>query len=358
MGSLDTIFRKTGTESVDSQAEFADSRKFAKAIFDSSQGNRFLATRDPATGRFTTTSIKCPERVMQLALKEAQEGHDAYFTPAGFKSSDSRKAENALEAGSMWMDIDVGPQKAKKGTGYETLEDGKAALMGFCEEAQLPRPTAVIHSGTGIQSYWILDEPMPKQEWQECAGKLKKITKHHGFLADPTRTADIASLMRLPGTSNYKYSPEKPVELKCMEKVPICRTAMTAAIEAEFARISTQEPMAVRANATECDPHQLDILKAALRCLDPDMPYFDWFRVAAAIYNETGGHEAGYALFDSWSIRGDKYKSPKDTRKLWKSLRPDCPKPITIGSLCWMVREAGYDWQKDVISVAEWEVRS
>ncbi|MBK6360916.1 MAG: bifunctional DNA primase/polymerase [Comamonadaceae bacterium] len=76
----------------------------------------------------------------------------------------------------------------------------------------------------------------------------------------------------------------------------------------------------------------LRLLQSALNLLDPDMPYPDWFRAAAAIFNNTGGAESGFTLFDDWSREGKKYKGRHETRAIWKSLRLDYSWPVTLGT--------------------------
>ena len=85
-------------------------------------------------------------------------------------------------------------------------------------------------------------------------------------------------------------------------------------------------------------------LQAALNRLDPDLPYGDWFRVAAVVFHETAGGNDGYGLFDRWSATGRKYKGVHDTGKLWKALRPDHPKPLTIATLRFLLTAEGHDW--------------
>lgn len=55
---------------------------------------------------------------------------------------------------------------------------------------------------------------MPVNEWRRQAQRLKQLMRKHGLLADPTRTADIASVLRVPGTTNWKdLSDPKPVQI-------------------------------------------------------------------------------------------------------------------------------------------------
>jgi hypothetical protein len=53
-----------------------------------------------------------------------------------------------------------------------------------------------------------------RDEWLSYAWKLKALNKACGFLADDSRTADIASVLRIPGTLNHKFTPPRPVTLE------------------------------------------------------------------------------------------------------------------------------------------------
>jgi hypothetical protein len=93
-----------------------------------------------------------------------------------------------------------------------------------------------------------------------------------------------------------------------------------------------------------CIAARLPLLQACLKRLDPDLAYPDWFRVAAAVFHETAGTEAGFDLFDGWSCAGRKYKGKHDTRQVWKAFRLDHPRPTTIATLIHMLGAEGHDW--------------
>jgi hypothetical protein len=148
-----------------------------------------------------------------IAYRISTEGIDAYFACAGFKSEASRKGDNAAGACCFWLDIDCGPDKAVKKRGYSTQKDALVALRKFCEDNRLPKPT-ILSSGNGLHCYWCLDTFIPAEEWRKLAKKLKKLIYRCGLLADPARTADIASVLRVPGTMNWKDpNNPKPVQI-------------------------------------------------------------------------------------------------------------------------------------------------
>jgi hypothetical protein len=72
-------------------------------------------------------------------------------------------------------------------------------------------------------------------------------------------------------------------------------------------------------------------LEKILESHDPDASYDEWIRVGLALHHETAG--AGFALWDAWSARGEKYKGADDLRGHWLSFRADANNAVTLGSL-------------------------
>jgi putative DNA primase/helicase len=66
---------------------------------------------------------------------------------------------------------------------------------------------------------------------------------------------------------------------------------------------------------------------------DPDGSYDEWLRVGMALHHETGGSNAGLAIWNDWSARGKKYKGLSDLGTHWSSFRSDIRNPVTLGSL-------------------------
>lgn len=115
---------------------------------------------------------------------------NVYFTPAEFPPRARRLAANALSARAFWLDID------------RPWESAGREVEAWCATTGYPRPSAVNVSGNGIQCFWFLREPLEADAWREKAKLFKRATS--ALRADETRTADIASLMRVPGTTNTK----------------------------------------------------------------------------------------------------------------------------------------------------------
>jgi hypothetical protein len=156
------------------------------------------------TGGFKHYPVSDVHVAIKEAFRIASVGHDAYFACAAFKTEANRTADNAAGAQGFWFDVDCGPDKA-----YPDKCAAAAALRDFCRSTQLPRPSIIIDSGNGLHCYWLSGEPIGKEQWREKAERLKALARAKGFKPDPNRTADIASVMRVPGTKNWK-DPSNP----------------------------------------------------------------------------------------------------------------------------------------------------
>lgn len=121
----------------------------------------------------------------------------------------SRVQRNMEQARVFFFDLDVGAGEGK----YANRRDAFEALIDFCGAHQLPKPL-VVSSGGGLHVYWLLEDGIPSHEWVHHAAKLRGLAKGHGLLADPARTTDTASLLRVVGTMNAKPGREpSPVKV-------------------------------------------------------------------------------------------------------------------------------------------------
>jgi hypothetical protein len=112
-----------------------------------------------------------------------------------------RTRHNTLGAKSLWLDLDCGPKKK-----YQTVEAAHTALIAFCKKVGLPLPI-IITSGGGLHCYWPLEKTLDPPTWRRYASGLKALCERHGLHVDPSRTTDITSVLRTPGTTNRKYTP-------------------------------------------------------------------------------------------------------------------------------------------------------
>ena len=114
-----------------------------------------------------------------------------------------RGQQNWYKAKSFWADIDCGESKAAEGKGYATKKDAATAIITFCRTNNLPDPM-LVDSGGGIHCYWPLTQPIGPNSWRTIASSFKAALAGAGLLVDPTRTADLSSVLRPVGSHNRK----------------------------------------------------------------------------------------------------------------------------------------------------------
>lgn len=178
----------------------------------------FLAAVLPSTGVYCVAEltskkkehkyVQSLEDVATFANKFSGDGKDAFFALAAFREAGNRLAVNAQSMRVLALDIEAA------GRDYPTKKDGLAALADFLEVTGLDGLGApwLVDSGGGVHVYWPFELEVPIRDWQPVAEALKRLAKHHGLLVDMTVTADASRVLRVPGTTNYKYP--KPVALK------------------------------------------------------------------------------------------------------------------------------------------------
>ncbi len=140
-----------------------------------------------------------------------------FFAPFVFDAR-TRRQKHAYATRAFWADIDVKPG-APEGT-YGTLADAAAAVRNFIDSAAFPAPTYIVQSGAGLHLYWCVNEDIPESTWHRKALKLKGLFSSAGLLVDKSRTADSASLMRVPGTTNKKEG-RQPLRVEILKQYSI-----------------------------------------------------------------------------------------------------------------------------------------
>jgi len=101
---------------------------------------------------------------------------------------------------SLWLDLDS-----------KDVLDTYGSLVSFVLDLALP-PPLVVHSGHGLHAYWPLREELDRPTWERWAALLRGACEAQGLKVDRSRTCDIASILRPPGTWNRKG---EPVEVIC-----------------------------------------------------------------------------------------------------------------------------------------------
>jgi hypothetical protein len=147
--------------------------------------------------------VKDASEAEARARKLDDEGHDVYFAMASFgDTSLGRKQVNVISLACLFVDIDCGTGKP-----YRDAAEAHQALLDLVACGKFPEPSAIVWSGTGLHVYWRLARPLPIWEWAPIAKQFKAYCTAMGLHIDPARTADAASMLRVPGTHNRKSEP-------------------------------------------------------------------------------------------------------------------------------------------------------
>jgi len=162
---------------------------------------------------FIKTIAEAEERIQQLL----DDKKDVYFGCSKYITNENRKAINAGWQKSFWLDLDCGQSYADAGTGYPSQTEALIDVKRLCTELSLPKPN-VINSGNGLHVHWVMENAVEKEEWAKTCEYWRQQLKRLGIVADATKITDVAAVLRIPGTLNFKSDP--PLEVKWMAKSP------------------------------------------------------------------------------------------------------------------------------------------
>lgn len=175
---------------------------------------KFLSSILPLTGRYAAVTIanKKPKHFWADSIEELvayleKYGHetDTYFALSTFKTK-SRKQENCHNVKALWLDLDL------KGSSYANLGEMLTHAAQFYKAYNLPVPT-VVFSGGGFHLYWPLDTALTHDVWYVLADGLHNAASSFGLQFDTKCTRDAARILRVPGTTNFKYANAPTVKI-------------------------------------------------------------------------------------------------------------------------------------------------
>ena len=198
----------------------------------SKTGYTCIATPAPAPHKgFNHFRLTDAAKIDWLVDKLTKEGKNVYFAIGTLKEKQIevngekkvRVAANICELKSLILDLDVDPDNPKK---YPSRPAAVQALLKFCKEVGLPNPI-IVSSGNGLHIYWPFTQAVTADVWRPVAHKFKQLTESCGLLADPSRTADVSSVLRVPGTKNFKKTAD-PRPVAVLNKHPVPDTPFEA----------------------------------------------------------------------------------------------------------------------------------
>jgi energy-coupling factor transporter ATP-binding protein EcfA2 len=181
----------------------------------------FAGGRPRKTKWFATSEIDAAEKTIQRNADVA----DLYLSVATHESPQETRGgeKTVLSIPGFWADLDIGEFGHKPASlpNPSTEEEALSIVDG------LPEPSMIMHSGGGLQGFWIFEDgpwvlesieekEKAKKAIQEWGNLLEQQGKERGFHVD--KIADLARILRVPGSINHKQGGYRPVVVRWADK--------------------------------------------------------------------------------------------------------------------------------------------
>lgn len=122
-----------------------------------------------------------------------------------------RIQKNALLSRAFVLDIDI--REDKEGY-YKTFDEAFNGVYQVQQAFGLPDPI-IVNSGFGLHVYWPMADGIESKLWVKYAHKFKRAIEFiaPAVVADASRVADSAGVLRVPMSFNLKSDPPTPVDV-------------------------------------------------------------------------------------------------------------------------------------------------
>lgn len=234
-------------------------------------------------------------------------------------------AESVVAINALWADYDA----------KQFNDDLEMALQAI--ESLPHQPSVIIASGGGYHCYWLLESPVLITDDNRDAVR-RTVRDWAQFVRSDPAAADLARVLRIPGTMNTKYDPPRPVEfLRCdMTALFSWQRLQRLCLPADTPQPAPYIP------PTSAGTDDYSRAAAALDLLSRNRAddYADWVRVGMALHAALG--EAGLSLWIQWSRQSAKFREGECERK-WRTFSGS---GVGFGTLMAMARQddpTGYD---------------
>lgn len=180
----------------------------------------FAYGRPRKTQWFSTSQLDKAARQIEIYSERV----DTYLSVGTHsEKQETRGGESTIiSIPGFWGDLDIG-EIGHKPAGLPNPPNETAALSII---DGLPEPSMLMHSGGGLQAFWLFDQPWildtseekakAKKAVQEWANLLEDRGKTLGFHVD--KVADLARILRVPGSINHKEGLKRPVAIRWANK--------------------------------------------------------------------------------------------------------------------------------------------
>lgn len=155
---------------------------------DKSEKKQF-PSRDTVTGK--------PGDAEAFITEYDVDGRAVYFAINEMQGS-KRDKDHVAAIRAAYIDID-----------FKTVVEDRSEIEAVLSGLTL-KPSAVVFSGHGLHVYWTFDKPLPPETTASFEALLKRLCK---VLAGDTSAAEVARVLRLPGSHNTKDGESHLVEV-------------------------------------------------------------------------------------------------------------------------------------------------
>jgi len=200
-------------------------REWLERLYGNSPGyfgiTAFAGGRPRKTKWFATSALEAAERTIELNAEVA----DLYLSVATHSSIPDKgrgTEKSVLSIPGFWTDLDIG----ELGHQPSSLPNPETEEQALSIIDSLPEPSMIMHSGGGLQGFWIFKEPWildtpeekekAKKAIQEWGNLLESLGRDKGFHVD--KVADLARILRVPGSINHKQGGYRPVVIRWADK--------------------------------------------------------------------------------------------------------------------------------------------
>ena len=172
-------------------------RDFVTAIFEGIDGYMNVRTLPPVEqGFFPIGDVDALE-----AFVKPRRDRNVYVGVASRRTDHDGSLAGCGALPALFADLD-----------FKDLDESEARKA---LEALPLAPSIVVHSGGGLQPWWLLQEPIDlQQDTDEVRTLLRRLAAH--LRADMV-AAEPARILRLPNSRNFKYQPPRQVRVETFD---------------------------------------------------------------------------------------------------------------------------------------------
>ena len=212
-------------------------------------------------------------------------------------------------------------------------DGGKPAILAHLDTLPLP-PSVIVDSGGGYHTYWLLVEPFILGSHDEMVKAQRAQSSWVQFTGGDVGAKDLARVLRVPGTRNYKpeYAPDFP--LVTVVKGDLDLTYHLDDL-VEFLPDDAPARLPARAPARAHRETRAQAIVKIARLL-PQLSdtrrddYDTWLAVGMVLHGAAGA--AGLELWDEWSKVSAKYENGACADK-WPTFAGARAGALGLGSL-------------------------